>query len=49
VVEQGAPEALMRSASPWVDQFVHALPDGPVSFHYPAPSYVTDLLAGVSP
>ncbi|NJM12534.1 MAG: ATP-binding cassette domain-containing protein [Synechococcaceae cyanobacterium SM1_2_3] len=47
VVEQGAPEALMRSASPWVDQFVHALPDGPVPFHYPAPSYAADLLAGV--
>ncbi len=46
VVEQGAPEALMRSASPWVDQFVHALPDGPVPFHYPAPCYATDLLAG---
>ena len=47
VVEQGEPEALMRSASPWVDQFIHALPDGPVPFHYPAPSYVADLLAGI--
>jgi phospholipid/cholesterol/gamma-HCH transport system ATP-binding protein len=46
VVEHGAPEALMRSTSPWVDQFIHALPDGPVSFHYPAPPYAADLLAG---
>ncbi|MDG4554339.1 MAG: ABC transporter ATP-binding protein [Candidatus Competibacter sp.] len=46
VVEHGTPEDLSRSASPWVDQFMHALPDGPMSFHYPAPPYDTDLLAG---
>ncbi len=46
VVEHGTPQDLSRSASPWVDQFMHALPDGPMSFHYPAPPYETDLLAG---
>ena len=46
VMEHGAPEALGRSASSWVNQFMHALPDGPVSFHYPAAPYSADLLAG---
>ncbi len=46
VVEHGTPQDLSRSASPWVDQFMHALPDGPMSFHYPAPPYETDLLVG---
>ena len=46
VVEQGTPAALDRSTSPWVEQFVHGLPDGPVPFHYPAPSYETELLTG---
>ena len=45
VVEHGTPQALGRSASPWVTQFMHALPDGPVSFHYPAAPYSADLLA----
>ncbi|HCK82951.1 MAG TPA: ATP-binding cassette domain-containing protein [Candidatus Competibacter sp.] len=47
VVEHGTPEELGRSTSPWVDQFMHALPDGPMSFHYPAPPYETDLLLRV--
>jgi phospholipid/cholesterol/gamma-HCH transport system ATP-binding protein len=47
VVEHGTPEALSRSPSPWVNQFMHGLPDGPVPFHYPAPAYRDDLLAGV--
>ncbi len=46
VVGQGAPETLRRDASPWVEQFLNALPDGPVPFHYPAPDYLEDLLAG---
>ena len=44
IVEHGSPQELSHSPSPWVEQFVHALPDGPVPFHYPAPDYVTDLL-----
>lgn len=46
VVEHGTPQALNRSASPWVNQFVHGLPDGPVPFHFQAPAYADDLLAG---
>ncbi|MBL8259578.1 MAG: ABC transporter ATP-binding protein [Candidatus Competibacteraceae bacterium] len=44
IVEHGTPGELGRSASPWVDQFMHARPDGPMSFHYPAPPYETELL-----
>ena len=46
VVEHGTPEELNRSASPWVTQFMHGLPDGPVPFHYNAPSYRSDLMDG---
>jgi phospholipid/cholesterol/gamma-HCH transport system ATP-binding protein len=46
VVEHGTPEALRRSPSQWVQQFMQGLPDGPVPFHYPAPEYSADLLAG---
>lgn len=49
VVEHGTPAALERSTSAWVDQFMHAKADGPISFHYPAPAYASDLLAGVQP
>jgi phospholipid/cholesterol/gamma-HCH transport system ATP-binding protein len=45
VVEHGTPDDLGRSASAWVEQFLRALPDGPVPFHYPAPAYETELLA----
>ncbi|HXH04730.1 MAG TPA: ATP-binding cassette domain-containing protein [Candidatus Competibacteraceae bacterium] len=46
VVAQGTPQELGRTTSPWAEQFLHALPDGPVPFHYPAPAYVDDLLEG---
>jgi phospholipid/cholesterol/gamma-HCH transport system ATP-binding protein len=46
VVEHGTPDALNRSSSPWVAQFMHGLPDGPVPFHYKATAYRDDLLAG---
>jgi phospholipid/cholesterol/gamma-HCH transport system ATP-binding protein len=44
IVGQGTPQSLDGSDSPWVDQFVHGKPDGPVPFHYPAPDYAGDLL-----
>jgi phospholipid/cholesterol/gamma-HCH transport system ATP-binding protein len=44
IVDHGTPAELGRSSSPWVEQFLQALPDGPVSFHYPAPAYEADLL-----
>ena len=46
VVEQGAPDELEASRSAWVKQFLHGEPDGPVPFHYPAPDYLEDLMAG---
>ena len=47
VVGHGTPEELNNSRSPWVDQFMHGLPDGPVPFHYPARPYFADLMEGV--
>lgn len=43
VVEHGTPDALGRTNSEWVRQFMQGLPDGPVRFHYPAPDYAQDL------
>jgi len=36
VVGEGAPEAVAASEDPYLKQFMHALPDGPVRFHFPA-------------
>ena len=44
VVEHGTPEALQKSTSPWVQQFLQGKSDGPVPFHFPAVDYVDDLL-----
>ena len=44
VVEHGSPDTLGRSDSPWVRQFMDGLADGPVPFHYPAPTLAEDLL-----
>jgi phospholipid/cholesterol/gamma-HCH transport system ATP-binding protein len=43
VVAQGTPDQVRRSTDPLVHQFVTAAPDGPVRFHYPAPSFADDL------
>ena len=43
VVAQGTPDEVKRSQDPLVHQFVTAAPDGPVRFHYPAPSFAEDL------
>ena len=45
VIGQGTPQELGVSDSPWVQQFLRALPDGPVAFHYPAQDLAEDLLA----
>ena len=44
VIEHGTPDAVMASRSAWVRQFMRGLADGPVPFHYPAPSLEQDLL-----
>jgi phospholipid/cholesterol/gamma-HCH transport system ATP-binding protein len=43
IVAQGPPDAVRHSADPLVHQFVHALPEGPVRFHYPGPSVAHDF------
>jgi len=32
---EGEPKALLASEDPYLKQFLHALPDGPVRFHFP--------------
>jgi len=43
IVAQGTPAELMGSNDPEVRQFVRGEPDGPVKFHYPAPSLEADF------
>lgn len=43
IVAQGLPSDLMNSTDPEVRQFVRGEPDGPVKFHYPAPSLAEDF------
>ena len=43
IAAQGTPEEVRRSTEPLVHQFVNALPDGPVHFHYPAVSVEDDF------
>jgi phospholipid/cholesterol/gamma-HCH transport system ATP-binding protein len=45
VAAQGTFSELRQTDSQIVNQFVNGLPDGPVPFHYPAPSYFEQLLA----
>jgi phospholipid/cholesterol/gamma-HCH transport system ATP-binding protein len=45
VVARGSPQELRANPSEVVRQFVGGLPDGPVTFHYPAPDYYGQLLA----
>ncbi len=46
IVAQGTPKELMDSNDPETRQFVRGEPDGPVKFHYPAPTLDQD--SGVS-
>lgn len=46
IAVQGTPDEVRRSTDPLVRQFVQALPDGPVHFHYPGPT-VEDDFGGV--
>lgn len=43
IVAQGTPAKIKASDLPYVHQFVHGEEEGPVPFHYPAPSYAADL------
>ncbi len=44
VVGRGTPNDLAVTSNQWVRQFMQALPDGPVHFHYPGPGVEQDLL-----
>lgn len=43
VAGEGTPDALRASSDPMVRQFIDAQPDGPVPFHYHAPSLAGDF------
>jgi phospholipid/cholesterol/gamma-HCH transport system ATP-binding protein len=43
VEAEGTADEIRSSGLPFVHQFVHGEPDGPVPFHYPAPTYPADL------
>jgi phospholipid/cholesterol/gamma-HCH transport system ATP-binding protein len=43
VVAKGTPQELRDSQDPFVQQFLHAQPDGPVRFHFPGPALAEDL------
>ena len=44
VIGEGTPAALQEEQAPHIRQFIGGLPDGPVSFHYPASDYQAQLL-----
>ncbi len=44
---QGTPDEVRHSTDPLVYQYVHALPEGPVHFHYPGVSVAQDFSAEV--
>jgi phospholipid/cholesterol/gamma-HCH transport system ATP-binding protein len=41
---EGTPDALLASEDPYLKQFLHQLPDGPVRYHFPAPPIAEALL-----
>ena len=43
IAAQGTPDEVRHSADPLVYQFVNALSEGPVKFHYPGPDVATDF------
>ncbi len=43
IAAQGTPDEVKRSTDPLVHQFVNALSEGPVKFHYPGPDVATDF------
>lgn len=43
VAIQGTPQDIRNSTDPLIQQFVHAQAEGPVHFHYPAPTLAQDF------
>ena len=48
IAGHGATDDMVRSEDPFVHQFLHAEPDGPVRFHFPARPLATELELGAS-
>ena len=48
IAAQGTPDEVRRSTDPLVHQFVNALAEGPVEFHYPGPTVLDDFSAQVA-
>jgi phospholipid/cholesterol/gamma-HCH transport system ATP-binding protein len=40
---EGTPRDVLASEDPYLKQFLHALPDGPVRFHFPGPPLQEEL------
>lgn len=47
VVFSGSPEEMSHLDSPWVQQFIGGLPNGPVAFRYPAETSLKQDLLGI--
>lgn len=47
IAAQGTPQEVRESTDPLVHQFVNALPEGPVHFHYPGVSVADDFSEGL--
>jgi phospholipid/cholesterol/gamma-HCH transport system ATP-binding protein len=43
IVGHGPTAEMLESDNPFVHQFLHAEPDGPVHFHYPAQPFAEEL------
>ena len=43
VLGQGTPQEIRTSSDAYVKQFINALPDGPIQFHFPGPPLEEDL------
>lgn len=48
IATQGTPEEVRQSTDPLVYQYVNALSDGPVQFHYPGPTVEEDFGLGAA-
>jgi phospholipid/cholesterol/gamma-HCH transport system ATP-binding protein len=46
IATEGTPDEVRQSTDPLVYQYVNALPDGPVRFHYPGPTTTQDFGLG---
>jgi phospholipid/cholesterol/gamma-HCH transport system ATP-binding protein len=43
IIAEGTKATLLNEKTGYVNQFINGLPDGPVPFHYPTDSYVSDM------